>query len=119
MAICKAAGCLRGAERGNKFCDRHLSELTAGGGTQQTSPAGSHTVNRPPAGVPVQKEQTEDNWAHRSVGMRCATCMWWMEKANSPSRLGRCRKNAPTMGGFPATYSSDWCGQHKLDEAKA
>ena len=71
--------------------------------------------------VPLRKmDQPEDNWQHRSLGMRCATCMWWVEKAgDNPSKLGRCRKRAPTMDGFPATYPSDWCGNHKLDESKA
>ena len=66
-----------------------------------------------------------DPWAHRSAGMRCATCMWFVEKgpprvpsrANSLRRiLGRCRRHAPTMSGFPAVFDDDWCGDHKLDE---
>jgi hypothetical protein len=32
--------------------------------------------------------------------------------------LGRCRRHAPTINGFPAAWSDDWCGDHKLDEAK-
>ena len=32
--------------------------------------------------------------------------------------LGRCRKHAPTMGGYPAVFARDWCGDHKLDENK-
>ena len=32
--------------------------------------------------------------------------------------LGRCRRHAPTMGGFPAVFEQDWCGDHKLDENK-
>jgi len=35
------------------------------------------------------------------------------------TQLGRCRRHAPTLGGWPAVYSSDWCGDHKLDENKA
>ncbi len=74
----------------------------------------------------------EDNWKHRSKGMVCCTCMWNVVKArilpdqknpeegiaDVPERLGRCRKHAPTMNGFPAVYESDWCGDHKLDENK-
>jgi len=56
-----------------------------------------------------------DNWQHRSSGMVCATCMWWVEKGNG---LGRCRRRAPTMNGWPALYHTDWCGDHKLDENK-
>jgi hypothetical protein len=32
--------------------------------------------------------------------------------------IGRCRRHAPTMKGFPAVFMSDWCGDHKLDENK-
>lgn len=57
-----------------------------------------------------------DPWKHRSKGMRCATCMWWVEKAGN---VGRCRRHAPTMNGYPAVFGNDWCGDHKLDEGKA
>jgi len=67
----------------------------------------------------------EDPWAHRHANMRCKTCMWWVAKAVDPNRLltaqgqlGRCRRHAPTMSGFPAVFQSDWCGDHKLDETK-
>lgn len=30
--------------------------------------------------------------------------------------LGRCRRHAPTMSGFPAVFQGDWCGDHKLNE---
>jgi hypothetical protein len=32
--------------------------------------------------------------------------------------LGRCRRHAPTMSGYPAVFEADWCGDHKLDEQK-
>jgi hypothetical protein len=32
--------------------------------------------------------------------------------------LGRCRRHAPTMSGWPAVFVNDWCGSHKLDENK-
>jgi inosine/xanthosine triphosphate pyrophosphatase family protein len=54
-----------------------------------------------------------DNWQHRSANMKCMTCMWWSQKKES---IGRCRRRAPTMNGFPVVYDSDWCGDHKLDE---
>ena len=96
----------------------------------------------------IQKAQErlkmkEDNWAGRSQGMRCATCIWWVEKAPQPimrhkiyplenmrveevpmnqadrrAGIGRCRRHAPTMSGFPVVYESDWCGDHKIDEGK-
>ena len=56
----------------------------------------------------------EDNWEHRSSKMRCATCMWFVPKQS----IGRCRKHAPTMNGYPVVFEGDWCGDHKLDETK-
>lgn len=58
--------------------------------------------------------------------MKCATCMYFVPKfpeneAEWPpmgKRLGRCRRHAPTMKGFPAVFGADWCGDHKLDENK-
>ena len=55
-----------------------------------------------------------DPWKHRSVGMRCSTCMWYVPKGDS--NIGRCRRHAPTMNGYPVVYDNDWCGDHKLDE---
>lgn len=66
----------------------------------------------------------EDNWVHRSERMSCATCMWYVQKAQSADNpvvavaVGRCRKKSPSMDGWPVMFSSDWCGQHKLDENK-
>jgi len=65
----------------------------------------------------------EDNWVHRSVGMRCGSCVAFVEKAANVTQkedhmIGRCRRNAPTMYGFPVVFSDDWCCQHKLDENK-
>ena len=81
-----------------------------------------------------------DNWAHRSIGMRCRSCMFWVSKAQSnpdqqfsdptypttepdpgqapPRELGRCRRHAPTLAGWPTVFADDWCGDHKLDENK-
>ena len=55
----------------------------------------------------------EDNWEHRSINMRCRTCMYYVLKSGN---VGRCRRHAPTMQGWPVMYDSDWCGDHKLDE---
>ena len=57
----------------------------------------------------------KDPWVNRSEGLQCRTCMWFLRK--SPE-IGRCRRNAPTMSGFPTVFLADWCGQHKLDENK-
>jgi len=63
---------------------------------------------------------SEDPWKHRSKGMRCETCMWFVLKVESKKKdiLGRCRRHAPTMSGYPAVFLDDWCGDHKLDENK-
>ncbi len=58
--------------------------------------------------------ENRDPWKHRTQGTSCATCMWFVEKG----KLGRCRRHAPTMSGYPVVYSTDWCGDHKLDETK-
>lgn len=56
-----------------------------------------------------------DKWKHRSKNMICRTCMWWVAKNHGP--LGRCRRHAPTLNGWPAVFDEDWCGDHKLDES--
>jgi len=69
---------------------------------------------------------SNDPWKHRSSGMKCTTCMWFAEKALDVSQagqvpvapLGRCRRHAPTMNGYPVVFPTDWCGDHKLDETK-
>ena len=62
-----------------------------------------------------------DNWKHRGPSMSCMTCMWfvWKELAegnDKPKHVGRCRRHAPTMNGYPVVFGTDWCGDHKLDE---
>lgn len=89
-----------------------------------------------------------DNWKHRSANMLCRTCMYFVAKeAPKPAfrfltkdqyqamkeagtvqeltedqladmKIGRCRRHAPTMSGWPVMFKSDWCGDHKLDENK-
>lgn len=64
-----------------------------------------------------------DPWKHRSVRMRCNTCMWFAPKVGTlmhetEPALGRCRRHAPTMNGYPVVFHNDWCGDHKLDETK-
>jgi hypothetical protein len=66
-----------------------------------------------------------DPWEHRSDGMRCKTCMWFVPKLVSDElrtrgwaneAIGRCRRHAPSMGGYPVVFVNDWCGDHRLDE---
>jgi hypothetical protein len=61
-----------------------------------------------------------DRW-DRITGFCCATCMYFSPKKDL---MGRCRRKAPTMAGYPVVYAdSDWCGEHKIgtnpDKAKA
>jgi hypothetical protein len=47
--------------------------------------------------------------------------MWFMQKiSDNPGGLeiGRCRRHAPSMNGYPVVFVTDWCGDHKLDENK-
>lgn len=85
---------------------------------------GSHTLLEP---CPPKYEHPayainpgRDPWKHRSSGMKCDTCMWFVGK--EPDRgvgtVGRCRRHAPTMSGYPTVFTTDWCGDHKLDENK-
>lgn len=65
--------------------------------------------------------EARDPWQHRSSEMRCRSCMWFVPKVSTSGlmdergRLGRCRRRAPTMNGYPAVYQEDWCGDHKIN----
>ena len=61
-----------------------------------------------------------DNWKHRSTEMQCSHCMYFVPKAvgETDTTLGRCRKHSPTLDGWPAVFTTDWCGDHKMDENK-
>lgn len=78
------------------------------------------TINLP---LQIKKPEDQDPWKHRSAGMRCQTCIWFVLKelttATGKSSVGRCRRHAPTMGGYPVVFMTDWCGDHRLDENKA
>lgn len=66
----------------------------------------------------MKREQEKDGWKHRSAMMRCHTCMWFVPKAVDDKlvSLGRCRKHAPSPGGWVPVFQTDWCGDHRLDE---
>ena len=62
-----------------------------------------------------------DNWKHRSEGMKCRTCMFYVPKemlrlVDAGQAVGRCRRHSPSMNGWPVMRDGDWCGDHKLDE---
>lgn len=66
-----------------------------------------------------EKSVLNDPWIHRSSSMRCRTCMWFVKKESvRKTVLGRCRRHAPVMNGFPVVFLDDWCGDHRLDEDK-
>ena len=69
------------------------------------------------------KYMEKDNWKHRDKNMRCRTCIYFVPKkrhrpltSEIEQAIGRCRRNAPTMNGWPVLFANDWCGAHKLDE---
>ena len=64
--------------------------------------------------------ENKDNWKNRTQGMVCNTCVFYVPKRKNDLiyYVGRCRKNAPTMNGFPVVFTTDWCGSHRLDENK-
>lgn len=65
----------------------------------------------------LKEAKTKDPWEHRSERMKCSSCIWFVLKGAS-SNLGRCRRRSPSMNGYPAAFTNDWCGDHKLDENK-
>jgi len=50
--------------------------------------------------------------------------MWFSPKAHANMqegelyKIGRCRRHAPSMNGYPVVFVSDWCGDHRIDENK-
>lgn len=75
----------------------------------------------------ARPSSSPDPWKHRSAGMVCSTCMWYVPKVvihevDKPeivrTEVGRCRRHAPTFSGFPIVKHNDWCGDHRLDENK-
>ena len=88
---------------------------------QTTSPPKSLEEFSPEKCYNPQKDQIDDRWKYRSRDMRCNTCMWFVLKEASTKRIlsiGRCRRHAPTMNGYPVVTVEDWCGDHNLDENK-
>lgn len=70
--------------------------------------------------------KSTDPWIHRSKAMLCNTCIWFVHKQKAPNmpfpgdskEVGRCRRHAPTMNGYPVVFLTDWCGDHRIDENK-
>ena len=54
-----------------------------------------------------------DCWKGRSKEMICKTCMFFVGKgkvSREKGMIGRCRRRAPSMNGFPVVWERDWCG---------
>jgi hypothetical protein len=73
------------------------------------------------------RSHVPDPWENRTERMKCKTCMWFNPKKADVAaintschlpQLGRCRRHAPSMNGYPVVFVNDWCGDHKLDENK-
>jgi len=100
------------SETERPYADQHdLDRLREGPGADR------HELNKLPS----------DPWAHRGQAMKCSSCMAYVAKAvqlggtaRRPEaiEIGRCRRHAPTMAGFPAVFPTDWCLDHKIDESK-
>ena len=65
-----------------------------------------------------EQKAAEALLANDQSRMRCKTCMWFVGKAVpvGVKSIGRCRRHAPSMNGYPVVYENDWCGDHKVDE---
>jgi len=53
----------------------------------------------------------KDLWGTYTQNLCCKTCFYYVQKT---ADIGRCRRHAPTMKGFPVVFPNDWCGDHKL-----
>jgi hypothetical protein len=97
-----------GQQKSTEGSGRTLPGTVVIGSEDRTLPGGTVVIG------------SEDNWKHRSKGMKCSTCMHFVEKVPEQGevKVGRCRKHAPTLDGWPAMKLTDWCGDHKLDEEK-
>lgn len=74
-------------------------------------------VSATPSTKKTMTADGKDPWAGRATGMKCSTCMWFVEKDGGivgTTVKGRCRRHAPTMNGYPVVFVTDWCGDHKL-----
>ena len=109
-----------------------MNEQNIPGQYREVSPEEMLEINAKRAAMSEQRriegaagKQVADPWIHRSSGMRCKTCMWFVGKEPQAltvtvksHEVGRCRRHAPTMNGYPVVYMTDWCGDHRLDENK-
>lgn len=96
-------------EQSNNYPDRSRPEPMAFGGPE---------VMRQEAQI---AKKSADPWIHRSDNMLCKKCIWFVPKQPNNKigyDLGRCRRHAPTISGYPVVFVNDWCGDHRIDENK-
>lgn len=65
-----------------------------------------------------QDKQIENNSLGRGDGICCQTCVYFVIEEGNERGVGRCRRHAPALGGFPVVLREDWCGDHKIDANK-
>lgn len=101
-----------GGGEGFERAQEHIKETAQPSSSATKMHAKETAVERTPRSL--------DPWKHRAQHMRCKTCMFFVPKETQAGlgTLGRCRRHAPTMGGYPAVFVEDWCGDHKIDEGK-
>lgn len=63
----------------------------------------------------MKYEENKPMWENREEDAYCKNCVWFMSKMNG---LGRCRRHAPTIIGFPQVFENDICGDIRLDDRK-
>lgn len=55
-----------------------------------------------------------DKW-DRKTNFNCESCRYYVPKKAYGDNQGACRRNAPTLKGYPVVYgNADWCGEHKI-----
>jgi len=65
-------------------------------------------------GAPVP----DDDWWPRGEPIMPGPVPPKPPEPDSGNALGRCRRHAPKLKGWPVVFATDWCGDHKLDENK-
>lgn len=61
----------------------------------------------------------EDRSLVQGDGIQCRTCLYFEIEEGNERGVGRCRRHAPTLGGFPIVLQEDWCGDYEPDANKA
>jgi len=65
-----------------------------------------------------EKDKVKAKIAERAQQIAAEAEKTRQAEVGKPIILGRCRRHAPSMNGYPVVYLDDWCGDHKIDENK-